>query len=90
MFAERHRAVALVLDDAGRGLVEANETQPAQHSLRPVAFGQELLVAQAVLKREQHRVRPQQRREQSRQRVVGRGLDRDQHEIAGADGSVEA
>ena len=45
-------------------------------------FRQRLLVAQSVLQGEDRGVRPDQRRQQFRELIVGGGLQRDQDQIA--------
>ena len=70
----------------GAVLFRHTKHRPPSTRCRPVAFGQELFVAETVLQGEQHRVRPEQRGKQRGQRVVGGRLDGDQDEVAGADG----
>ena len=74
-----------MLDHAGRGAIEADETQRAHDALRAPARGEILLVAEAVLQREQRGAFVQQRRNDFVQRRVRRGLQRDEHEIARPD-----
>ena len=73
------------MDDARFDAVEADEAETAQNLFRREEPRQLFLVAQAVLQRDDGRVRANQRREQFRELVVGRGLQPDQHHVADAD-----
>jgi hypothetical protein len=83
--AEHDEAVVEVLDHAGRDAVQTDEAQAAEDLRGRKKFRECLLVAEAVLQGEHGGVRADERREQSGKFTVGRGLERDDHQIANAD-----
>ena len=73
-FAEYDPSMRRVVDDAWFDTIEADEAETAQDLCRRKQSGQFFLVAQAVLERDDRRVRADERREHFRELVVGGGL----------------
>src|SRR6266852_8303017 len=75
-----------MMDDARLDPVQTDEAEAAQNLLGRKNPRQLLLVAQPVLQRQDSRRRPDQRRQEFGELVVGGGLESKDNQIAPADG----
>ena len=82
VFADRDMSIIVMLDHAARNPVEADEAKSAEDAFRAEVFSKKLFVAKTVLKGEQHRLLVQKRRDEFEEIAIGRGLERDENEIA--------
>jgi hypothetical protein len=83
--AQHNLPVAEMLDNAWSCAVQADEAQTAHDLLGREQAGELLLVPQSVLQGQHRGRRVHQRRQQSKELVVGRGLEPDEDEVGGAD-----
>ena len=81
-FAEHNLPVRRMLDNTRFDAIEADEAEATQDLFRGKQAGQFLLVTQTVLQRDDSRVWTDERREQFRELVVGRGLQPNQDYVA--------
>ncbi len=71
------------MHDARRGPRSANITNRPQHPMRPSDISDGLFDPEAILQREYHGFRPEQRRQQIFKLRISRRLDRHDHQITG-------
>ena len=83
--AEHDHPVFQVMDDARFDAIEADKTESAENLFRRKEPRQLFRVAQTILQRDDGRVRPDQRRQQFRELIVGGRFESDQHHVAHAD-----
>ena len=76
--------MAVVLNDAGGGAVEADEAEAAHDAPGAEVGGEEFLVAKAVLEGDERGIGPEQRRDERGEGGVGGGLQGDEDDVARA------
>ena len=83
--SNRDRTGAKVMDESGFGAIETDETEATEDAFGTKVTGEKLLVPKPVLQREEHGVLFQQRWDERLESLVGRCLERNEHEVARTD-----